>query len=71
VNAQFTVLRNDHSTEVVTVPGQELYIGEVEDMADAIMLGKAPRVSLADSRVNVATILALLHSAQTGQPVTL
>lgn len=58
-------------TDVIQVPRQELYIGEVEDMADCILLGKAPRMSLADSRANAATIVALLQSAKTGRPVSL
>lgn len=58
-------------TDTMTIPGELLYLGEVEDMADAILLGKAPRVSLADSRANVAAILALLESARIGKPVTL
>ena len=62
-------LVRDGKTETIKVKGQELYIGEVEDMADAILLGKAPRVSLADSRGNVAVILALLKSARINQPV--
>jgi hypothetical protein len=33
-------------------------------MADAILLGKPPRIPLEDSRANVATILALLKSAR-------
>ena len=61
----------DDKTESIPVPRQELYIGEVEDMADCILLGKSPRMSLADSRGNVATITALLESARTGQPVKL
>jgi D-xylose 1-dehydrogenase (NADP+, D-xylono-1,5-lactone-forming) len=58
-------------TEVITVKGTELYIDEIEDMADAILLGRPPRVSLIDSRSNVAAILALVESAQTGKPVIL
>ena len=58
-------------TDTITIKGQELYSGEVEDMADAVLLGRPPRVSLADSRANVATILALFESARTGRPVTL
>jgi predicted dehydrogenase len=54
--------------QVLDMPDQELYIGEVEDLADAILLGKTPRVSLEYSRDNVKTILALLRSAQTGVP---
>jgi len=57
-------------TEVIAVKGTELYSGEVEDMADAIQLGKPSRVSLADSRANAATILALFGSAKTGKLVT-
>ena len=57
-------------TQTIITPGQELYLGEVEDMADAILLGKAPRVSVADSRGNVASLLALLRSAHEGKPVS-
>ncbi len=58
-------------TDTITIKGQALYLGEVEDMADAVLLGKPPRVSLADSRGNVAAIQALFESARTGKPVTL
>ena len=57
--------------ETIKVKGQELYIGEVEDMADAILLGREPRISLDDSRGNVMTIAALLESARVGKPVKL
>lgn len=62
-------LRRDGKTETITIPGQELYIGEVEDMADAILLGKESRVSLRDSRTNVQAITSLLESARTGKAV--
>ena len=62
-------LVRDGKTETVKVKGQELYIGEVEDMADAITLGQVPRITLEDSRANVAVILALLESARTNKPV--
>ncbi len=65
------LLTRGGETQTIAMPGQELYLGEVEDMADAILLGKAPRVSLADSRGNVATLLALLCSAREGKPVSL
>ena len=64
-------LTRNGKTETMEIKGQELYIGEVEDMADAILLGKSSRVSLEDSRVNTATILALLKSAQNGKIVAL
>ena len=58
-------------TETIKIKGQELYIGEVEDMADAILLRHAPRISLDDSRANVAVISSLLESARAGKPVSL
>jgi xylose dehydrogenase (NAD/NADP) len=61
--------RSNNVTETIPIAGQSSYIGEVEDMADAVLLGKAPRVSLEDSRANVTAILALLESARTGKPV--
>jgi predicted dehydrogenase len=63
------ILRRGEEVEAVSIPGVELYLGEVEDMTDAILLGKPSRVSLADSRGNVAAIVALLHSAQESRPV--
>ncbi len=59
----------DEKTETITVKGQELYLGEVEDMADAVLLGKSSLVSLDDSRANVAVISAFLESARSGKPV--
>ena len=63
-------LTRDGKTEAIKIKGQELYIGEVEDMADAILLGKEPRVSLEDSRANVMTITSLLESARMDKPVS-
>ncbi len=68
VNEKIYLTRGE-KTETITIKGQELYIGEVEDMADAILLGKNSLVSLDDSRANVAVIRALLESARSGKPV--
>jgi xylose dehydrogenase (NAD/NADP) len=70
---QFILRRHDTNNKVETihVQGHELYMGEVDDFCDAILLGKPARISLADSRANVATILALMESANTGKPVRL
>jgi predicted dehydrogenase len=54
--------------ETFQMPDQELYIGEVEDLADAILLGNSPLISLHHSRENVKTILSLLRSAESGKP---
>ncbi|MES0360944.1 MAG: Gfo/Idh/MocA family oxidoreductase, partial [Anaerolineales bacterium] len=68
IDDEIRIVKEDEVQRIKT-PGQELYIGEVEDMADAILKGTPPRISLEDSRNNVATILALLRSAQENSPV--
>lgn len=65
------ILTSGDETRVITIPGEDLYLGEVENMADAILNGTPIRMSLADSRNNVATIQALLESAAKRQPVHL
>jgi predicted dehydrogenase len=70
VNEQIFLTR-DEKTETIKVKGQELYLGEVEDMADAILDGKDSLISLDDSRENVAVISAFLESARVGKPVKL
>ena len=70
VNERIFITRGE-KTETLKIKGQELYLGEVEDMADAILLGHATRVSLNDSRANVAVINALLESARVGRSVQL
>ena len=70
-NKEKIYLTHKGKTSPIEIKGEELYRGEVEDMADAILLGKPPRVSLDDSRGNVGTIVALLESAQSGRVVTL
>jgi predicted dehydrogenase len=59
--------------QTIDVAGSDvhLYLGEVEDLADAVLLGRPPAVSLADSRGTVAAIVALLRSARDGRPVGL
>ncbi len=63
------ILRRGAAPETVEIPGEDLYLGEVEDLASAILDGSPTRISLADSRGNVATIVALLQSAAEGRPV--
>jgi predicted dehydrogenase len=68
LNEEIIVINGDEK-QVITTPGEDLYLGEVENMADAILDDKATRISLADSRNNVATIKALLRSTQEGKPI--
>ena len=65
------VLQSKDSTHTIHTEPAELYAGEVEDLAEAVLDGKPPRVSLADSRANVAAIVALLRSAREGRPIRL
>ncbi|WP_456428414.1 Gfo/Idh/MocA family protein [Rhodocaloribacter sp.] len=69
--AALVLVRHDGDEEViVSVPGSEdLYAGEIEDLADAVLDGKPPGVPLSDSRANVAALTALLRSAREGCPV--
>ncbi|MCQ3937279.1 MAG: gfo/Idh/MocA family oxidoreductase [Chloroflexi bacterium] len=70
IKSEIQLTRGDE-TQTIKIKGQELYSGEVEDMCDAILNGKPPRVSLTDSRGNIAAILGLLESAQTGRSFVL
>ena len=58
-------------TSTIVVKGPDPYLAEVENFADAILLGKPLATTLDDSRHNTAAILALLESAKTGKPITL
>jgi D-xylose 1-dehydrogenase (NADP+, D-xylono-1,5-lactone-forming) len=57
--------------QTIDIAGSDahLYLGEVEDLADAVLLGRPPAVSLADSGGTVAAIVALLASAREARPV--
>jgi predicted dehydrogenase len=63
------LLTRGETTETIAVAGQELYLGEVEDMADAVLLGRPPRIGFGESRGNCVALLALLQSAREGRAV--
>jgi len=63
--------RRGEQIEKLIIQGSELYLGEVDDMADAALLGQRPRVSISQSRGNIAAITGLLESARTGKSVRL
>jgi predicted dehydrogenase len=69
--ASVVIVGADGSSREVPAEGQEPYTGEVEDLARAVLDGAPPRVSLADSRGNVATLFALYEAARTGTSVPL
>ncbi len=64
-------LNHNNEMQTIKINGGELYSGEVEDMCDAILKNQPSLISLADSRGNIAVILALLKSAKSGKPVSL
>lgn len=65
------VLTRVDGGETIKIKGQELYLGEVEDMCDAVLTGKPSRIPLSDSRGNIAVILRLLESARDGRNILL
>lgn len=71
VDTHVYVRRGDAAHEKIHFADQELYLGEVEDLYDAAVYGKPQRVPLSDTRQNIATIRALLASAESGEPVKL
>ena len=65
------VLTRGGVAEEIAVGGDDRYLLEIEELADCVRTGRPPRVSLAESRGNVATIVALLESARLGRAVRL
>lgn len=63
---EIQIMRGE-KTELLTIKGEELYLGEVEELCDVILNGKPARIPLADSRGNIAVILKLIESAENGE----
>jgi predicted dehydrogenase len=61
----------DGQPEYVDVPEEYLYLGEIEDMHEAILNGKPPYLTLAETRNHIRTVLALYESAKQQKPVSL
>ena len=58
-----------HTTDTKRYENINAYQCEVDSMVESVLNGAEPVISLADSRNNVATIVALHESARTGKPV--
>jgi xylose dehydrogenase (NAD/NADP) len=67
--AELRLTRGD-LRETIAVAGEPLYLGEVEDLEAAVLDGHPPRVSLADTRGNVAALVAIHQAARTGRVVS-
>jgi xylose dehydrogenase (NAD/NADP) len=63
------LLRREVGEEVLAVSEADPYQCEVEALAAAVFGGADVPVSLAASRANVATLVALYESARQGRPV--
>jgi xylose dehydrogenase (NAD/NADP) len=70
-NRQAIYYPNSGHPMELPVPEKELYLGEVEDMNDAILDGAPNYLTLEETRNHMRTALALLESARTGRPVEL
>lgn len=68
--AEIRLVRGDVQ-ETLVVAGESLYLGEVQDIEAAVLDGRPPRVSLADSRGTVAALVAMLQAATSGRTVAL
>lgn len=58
----------DKSKEI-QIPKKSLYLGEVEDLENAIIDGSPSLISMKETRNHIRTVLALYESAKTGHPV--
>ena len=59
----------DGEEKIIEIKDEELYLGEVEDICNAIEFGDTPCITLDDSRGNIEAILAFIESAETKKPV--
>ncbi len=65
-------LRRTEDVRRVRVEGSAtLFLRQIDDFVAAALDGKAPALSLAESRGNAATLAALYTSARSGMPVTI
>jgi predicted dehydrogenase len=58
-------------TQKIKIPKKSLYLGEVEDLQNAILDGSTPLISLEETRNHIRTTLALYESARSGGVVHL
>ncbi len=70
-NRRLLFYPNEADPIEIPVPEQELYIGEVEDMHNAILNGSPTLISLQETRDYIRTVLALYKAAKTLQVIAL
>jgi predicted dehydrogenase len=70
IEASVRLTRGD-DVESIVVPGEPLYVGEVEDIEASVFDGRPTRMTLADTRGNVAALAGLHEAARTGRVVSI
>ena len=70
-DARVTFFDEEGEPQVMPVPDEDLYAGEVRDIHDAILSGRPPAIGLNATRDHVRTVLALYESARRGERVFL
>jgi xylose dehydrogenase (NAD/NADP) len=60
----------DGQDKKIKIKGEDLYLGELEDMYECIFNGKQPRISRQDTYNNIKVILACVESAKSGKAVS-
>jgi hypothetical protein len=64
-------LEQEGGRRTINIAGADLYQGEIEDIEKAVLFRNPTRISLDESRGNIATIEALYSSARLSQPTRL
>ena len=64
------LLSRGGTTEEISVPGAAIFEDEIADMEDSVLGVKPPRISLAESRMHVATLERLYRAARNGPPAS-
>lgn len=64
-------LQKDRQKITQNVKGKELYLGEIEDIENAVLNGSSPRISLEESRQIIQSIEALYLSSRLSKPTRL
>ncbi len=70
-DARLTFFDGKNTPHDLLFPHDDLYIGEVEDMHQAILTMRPPYIRLHETRDHVRTVLALYESARRGERVFL
>lgn len=70
-NAEVWLYPAEGEPHQISVPEEYLYLGEIEDLHNAVLDGAQPHLSLQESRIHIQTVDALYRSARDRQPVVL